>query len=129
MGQIEDAIKKYEEDPDFTIYYGGYDNIPNYAINNETGEIVVFQYGYFGHIDGKTMNDLEEVDCSGNISKKYVFEELDSRIESLIGEYNRTKVNNYRGQNDSTLSEYCKIMGRLDALMDLREELMNDIYW
>ena len=128
MSKELEAIKKYEEDPNEEVYYT-YDNRPDYSVNQETGEITVFQYGYFGHTEGMLFSDLEEVDYSNSDSKKAVFEELDERIELLIDKYNRAKAHNYHCSNDSTLSEYYKVKGQLEALMDLREELINDYYW
>ena len=128
MGKIEDAIKNYEEDPNEEVYYT-YDNRPDYSVNQETGEITIFQYGYFGHTDGKLFSDLEEVDYNDNINKQLVFEEIDNRIEKLIDEYNEAKAHNYHAHNDSTLSSYYTVKGKLDALMDLREELMDDNFW
>ena len=128
MGKIEDAIKKYEEDPNEEVYYT-YDNRPDYSVNQETGEITIFQYGYFGHTNGKLFSDLEKVDYNDNINKQLVFEEIDNRIEKLIDKYNEAKAHNYNGQNDSTLSEYYTVKGKLDALMDLREELIDDNFW
>ena len=122
------AIQKYFYDPNEIIYFT-YDNRPDYSVNQETGDITIFQYGYFGHTEGKLFSDLEEVDCSGNIDKRSVFDELDDRIEKLIDDYNRAKAHNYHAQNDSTLSEYYLVKGKLDALLDLREELMNDNFW
>ena len=122
------AIKRYEEDPNEEVYYT-YDNRPYYSVNQETGEITIFKYGYFGHTDGKLFSDLEEVDYNDNINKQLVFEELYKRIEKLIDEYNEAKAHNYHAQNDSTLSRYYTIKGRLDELMDLREELMDDNFW
>lgn len=128
MSKELEAIQELENDPDVTIYYT-YDNRPDYAVNSETGEITIFQYGYFGHTDGMTMNDIDPVDCDGNVDKKAVFDELDNRIEKLIDDYNRAKAHNYHASNDSTYGEYKYVKGQLDALMDLREELTNDYYW
>ena len=129
MNKELEAIKKYEEDPNEEVYYI-YDNRPDYSVNQETGEITIFQYGYFGHTDGKLFSDLEKVDYIGSEPKESVFKEIDRRIENLIDEYNEAKVHNYRGSNDSTLSRYYFVEGQLNALMDLREELNNDInYW
>lgn len=129
MSKELEAIKRFEEDPNEEVYYT-YDNRPDYSVNQETGEITIFQYGYFGHTEGKLFSDLEEVDYNGSEPKESVFKEIDRRIEDLIDEYNRAKAHNYHAQNDSTLSSYYTVKGKLEALMDLREELMNDInYW
>lgn len=122
------AINKYVNDPNEEVYYT-YDNRPDYSVNQETGDITIFQYGYFGHTEGKLFSDLEEVDYGDSLSKQLVFEELDSRIEKLIDEYNEAKAHNYHAQNDSTLSRYYSVQGKLDALLDLREELMDDNFW
>lgn len=130
MGKLEEAIQEYLNDPDVTVYYDYYDNNrPDYAVNNETGEITIFQYGYFGHTEGKTMNDIPEVDCSGNIIKEAIFNEIDDRLEKIICEYNAAKAHDYKGSNDSTAARYWKTVGQYEALMDLREELENEYYW
>ena len=128
MGKIEEAIKKYEEDPDVTIYYT-YDNRPDYAINEETGEMTIFQYGYFGHTEAKLMKDLPEIDDLGNESKRSVFDVLDNHIEIAMNEYNKAKAHNYGGSNDSTLSALYLAKGKLETLLDLREELDDPLYW
>ena len=128
MSKELEAIKKYEEDPNEEVYYT-YDNRPDYSVNQETGEITIFQYGYFGHTEGKLFSDLEEVDYNGNDSKQSIFEEIDCRIEKLIDKYNATKAHDYHAGNYSTQGEYNRIKGQLDALIELREELTNDYYW
>lgn len=127
MGKIEDAIKKYEEDPNEEVYYT-YDNHPDYSVNQETGEITIFQYGYFGHTDGKLFSDLEEVDYDDNYSKQLIFEEIDDRIKELIDKYNAAKAHDYLAGNYCTQGEYNRIKGQLDALIDLREELTDNNY-
>lgn len=128
MGKLEEAIQEYLNDPNEEVYYT-YDNRPDYSVNQETGEITIFQYGYFGHTDGKLFSDLEEVDYDGNDSKQFIFEEIDNRIEKLIDQYNEAKAHNYQCGNDSTSSRYWNIKGQLDALIDLRDELMDNSYW
>ena len=124
-----EVIKKYEKDPNEEVYYT-YDNRPDYSVNQETGEITIFQAGYFGHTDGKLFSDLEKIDYIGSEPKESVFKEIDNRIETLIDEYNEAKAHNYHAHNDSTLSRYYTVKGKLDALIDLREELNNDeLYW
>lgn len=128
MGKIDEAIQKYLDDPNEEVYYT-YDNRPDYSVNQETGEITIFQYGYFGHTEGKLFSDLEEVDYDGNDSKQFIFEEIDSRIEKLIDKYNAAKAHDYHAGNYSTQGEYNRIKGQLEALEDLREELMDSSYW
>ena len=128
MGKIDEAIQKYLDDPNEEVYYT-YDNRPDYSVNQETGEITIFQYGYFGHTEGKLFSDLEEVDYDCNNSKQFIFEEIDRRIEKLIDEYNAAKAHDYHAGNYSTQGEYNRIKGQLEALEDLREELMDSSYW
>ncbi len=128
MGKIEDAIQKYLDDPNEEVYYT-YDNRLDYSVNQETGEITIFQYGYFGHTEGKLFSDLEEVDYNGNLSKELIFTEIDNRIEKLIDEYNAAKAHDYHSGNYSTQGEYNRIKGQLEALEDLREELMDSSFW
>ena len=128
MGKIDEAIQKYLDDPNEEVYYT-HDNRPDYSVNRETGEITIFQYGYFGHTEGKLFSDLEEVDYDGNDSKQFIFEEIDRRIEKLIDEYNAAKAHDYHVGNYSTQGEYNRIKGKLEALEDLREELMDNSYW
>ena len=125
---IEEYVKKLEESGDYTIYYDIYD-APDYAINETTNEMIIFQYGYSLTAQAKSMDDYEHIDTDDNIAKKCIFDEIDSRLDNAIDEYNKCLAHYTRTSSNLNSEKLSKATGALEALEELREELINEYYW
>lgn len=125
---VEEYVKKLEESGDYTIYYDIYDS-PDYAINETTNEMIIFQYGYSLTAEAKSMDDYEHIDTDENITKKFIFEEIDSRLDNAIDEYNKCLAHYTRTSSNLNSEKLSKATGVLEALEELREELINEYYW
>lgn len=126
--KLEEFVEQLEKSTDYVVYYDS-ENKPDYAINTETNEMIIFSYGYSYHATAKSMDDLEYIDCSENIFKKHVFDELDNRIEKLIDKYNRELAHYTRCASNLNSDEYSRVKGALNELLEFREELSNKYYW
>lgn len=124
----EEYIKKLEESGDYTIYYDIY-NAPDYAINETTNEMIIFQYGYNLTAEAKSIDDYEKVNTDNNITKKFIFEEIDSRLDNAIDEYNKCLAHYTRTSSNLNSENLSKATGVLETLEELREELINEYYW
>ncbi len=124
----EEYIKKLEESGDYTIYYDIY-NAPDYAINETTNEMIIFQYGYNLTAEAKSIDDYEKVNTDDNITKKFIFEEIDSRLDNAIDEYNKCLAHYTRTSSNLNSENLSKATGVLETLEELREELINEYYW
>lgn len=116
MDKVLEAIKKYEEDPDIVVYYDS-DNKPDYAINEDTDEMTVFQYGYFLHDKADSLTDIPYPDPNNDI-----LNDLYSRIEVAISEYNKCRAHYMRCSSDNNTRELSYAEGKLNTLKDLYEE-------
>ena len=125
----EEYIQKLTESGEWVIYYDS-QNVPDYAINEETNEMVIFQYGYNLSAEAKSFEELvDSVDASDNTSKRFVFEEIDRRIADAIDEYNKCLAHYTRTSSNINSDQYSAAKARLDTLLDLREEFTNENYW
>lgn len=125
---VEEYAKKLEESGDYIIYYDIYD-APDYAIKIDSNEMIIFQYGYSLTAEAKSMDDYEHIDTDENITKKFIFEEIDSRLDNAIDEYNKCLAHYTRTSSNLNSDKLSKATGVLEALEDLREELINKYYW
>ena len=126
---VEEYAKKLEESGDYIIYYDVY-NTPDYAIKIDSNEMIIFQYGYSLTAEAKSMDDYEHVNIDdGNITKKSIFDEIDSRLDNAIDEYNKCLAHYTRTSSNLNSEKLSKATGVLEALEDLREELINEYYW
>ena len=126
---VEEYAKKLEESGDYIIYYDVY-NAPDYAIKIDSNEMIIFQYGYSLTAEAKSMDDYEHVNIDDdNITKKSIFEEIDSRLDNAIDEYNKCLAHYTRTSSNLNSENLSKATGVLEALEDLREELINEYYW
>lgn len=125
---VEEYAKKLEESGDYIIYYDVY-NAPDYAIKIDSNEMIIFQYGYSLTAEAKSMDDYEHIDTDENITKKYIFEEIDNRLSNAIDEYNKCLAHYTRTSSNLNSERLSKASGVLEALEELREELINEYYW
>ncbi len=125
---VEEYAKKLEESGDYIIYYDS-NNAPDYAIKIDSNEMIIFQYGYSLTAEAKSMDDYEKVNTDDNITKKFIFEEIDSRLDNAIDEYNKCLAHYTRTSSNLNSEKLSKATGVLEALEDLREELINEYYW
>ena len=125
---VEEYIKKLEESGDYIIYYDIY-NAPDYAINETTNEMIIFQYGYNLTAEAKSIDDYDKVNTDDNITKKFIFEEIDSRLDNAIDEYNKCLAHYTRTSSNLNSENLSKAIGVLETLEELREELINEYYW
>ena len=126
---VEEYVKKLEESGDYIIYYDVY-NAPDYAIKIDSNEMIIFQYGYSLTAEAKSMDDYEHVNIDdGNITKKSIFDEIDSRLDNAIDEYNKCLAHYTRTSSNLNSEKLSKATGVLEALEELREELINEYYW
>lgn len=125
---VEEYAKKLEESGDYIIYYD-FNNAPDYAIKIDSNEMIIFQYGYSLTAEAKSMDDYEKVNTDDNITKKFIFEEIDSRLDNAIDEYNKCLAHYTRTSSNLNSEKLSKATGVLEALEDLREELINEYYW
>jgi site-specific DNA-cytosine methylase len=125
---VEEYVKKLEESGDYTIYYDIYD-APDYAINETTNKMIIFQYGYSLTAEAKSIDDYVKVNTDDNITKKFIFEEIDSRLDNAIDEYNKCLAHYTRTSSNLNSEKLSKATGALEALEELREELINEYYW
>ena len=125
---VEEYAKKLEESGDYIIYYDIYD-APDYAIKIDSNEMIIFQYGYSLTAEAKSMDDYEHIDTDENITKKFIFKEIDSRLDNAIDEYNKCLAHYTRTSSNLNSKKLSKAIGVLEALEELREELINEYYW
>ena len=126
--KVEEYTKKLEESGDYIIYYDS-NNVPDYAININNNQMIIFQYGYSLTAEAKSIDDYEKINTDDNITKKFIFEEIDSRLDNAIDEYNKCLAHYTRTSSNLNSDKLSKATGVLEALEDLREELMNEYYW
>lgn len=126
--KLEEYVKQLEESGDYTIYYD-YDNKPDYAINETNNEMIIFSYGYSFHAEAKSIDDFDNIDTNDNISKKFIFEELDNRLSDAIDEYNKCLAHYTRTSSENNSIALSKAKAVYETLSDLREEFNNESYW
>lgn len=126
--KVEEYVKKLEESGDYIIYYDS-NNAPDYAININNNQMIIFQYGYSLTAEAKSMDDYEHIDTDDNITKKFIFEEIDSRLDNAIDEYNKCLAHYTRTSSNLNSEKLSKATGVLEALEELREEFNHTIYW
>ena len=124
----EEYAKKLEESGDYIIYYMP-SNLPDYAIKINSNEMIIFSYGYSYTAEAKSMDDYEHIDCTNNLTKKFIFEELDYRLENAIDEYNKCLAHYTRSSSENNSVELSNAKGVLNTLEELREEFNNKCYW
>lgn len=124
----EEYAKKLEESGDYIIYYMP-SNLPDYAININSNEMIIFSYGYSYTAEAKSMDDYEHIDCTNNLTKKFIFEELDYRLENAIDGYNKCLAHYTRSSSENNSIELSNAKGVLNTLEELREEFNNKCYW
>lgn len=125
----EEFAKKLEESGDYIIYYMSPNNLPDYGINTKTNEMIIFSYGYSFTAEAKSIDDYEHIDCTNNLTKKFIFEELDRRLENAIDEYNKCLAHYTRSSSENNSIELSNAKGVLNTLEELREEFSNEHYW
>ena len=125
---VEEYAKKLEESGDYIIYYDS-NNAPDYAININNDQMIIFQYGYSLSAEAKAMDDYDDIEDDGNTTKRLIFRELDRRLSDAIDEYNKCLAHYTRTPSNINSENLYKSIGVLETLEELREEFSHTIYW
>lgn len=126
--KVEEYVKKLEESGDYIIYYDS-NNAPDYAININNNQMIIFQYGYSLTAEAKSMDDYDNIEDDRNTTKHLIFRELDRQLSDAIDEYNKCLAHYTRTSSNLNSEKLSKATGVLETLENLREEFNHTIYW